>query len=67
MAKNKNSPAHVQKIPFLPMPWCVPFKNYRANDLNETCNPPDLETKVEHNSKLRNFLHRQLPSLISTL
>ena len=42
LARNTNSLAHVQKIPFLQMPRWVPFKKYRANDLEETCNHPNL-------------------------
>ena len=38
-AKNTNSPAHVQ------MPTWVSFKKYRANDLEETCNHPNLQSK----------------------
>ena len=42
LARNINSLAHVQKIPFLQMPWWVPFKKDRAKHLGETCNHPNL-------------------------
>ena len=35
----------MQKIPFLQMPRGVSFKKYRANDLEETCNHPNLWPK----------------------
>ena len=58
--------AQVRKIPFLQMLRGVPFKKYRANDLEETCNHPNLWTKAKHISKLNKFWH-QLSSFITTL
>ena len=39
---NMNGLDHVQKIPFLQMPRWVPFKKYRAQQMEETCNHPNL-------------------------
>ena len=57
LVKNTNSLAHVQKIPFLQMSSRMPFKKYRANDLEETFHHTQGETKAKQLAKGAGYLH----------